>query len=69
MSVREVTTKTYVCDRCHVESANPFKSRGRVRITHNLHDFQGGAVAGIDDSYDLCEVCLGIVKEAMVKKQ
>lgn len=57
MSVKTETMTTYICDRCGVTSDKPFRYSGSVRMSHDLHDYQGAAVAGWKIDWDLCDIC------------
>lgn len=65
MSVKETVTRTYTCDRCGTSQDKPFPSAGKVLVTHDLHDWQGAAVAGARIEKDLCDQCLTAVKECV----
>jgi hypothetical protein len=62
VSVKETVTKTYTCDRCGKSQNTPFGLNGKVLLTHDLHDWQGAAVAGARVEKDLCDECVAEVK-------
>jgi hypothetical protein len=65
VTVKVTVTETHVCDRCGTSQDKPFPAKGKVLITHDLHDWQGAAVAGARVEKDLCDECLTAVMECV----
>lgn len=69
MTVKVTVTETYTCDRCGVYQDKPFPAKGKVVITHDLHDWQGAAVAGAKIEKDVCDQCLTEVKACVERTE
>lgn len=62
----EVTTVTYTCDVCGaIRVDSPWPLDGSVRLRHGLQDWQGAVVAGYDHTWQICDRCVGRVREAI----
>jgi hypothetical protein len=61
-----VTVVTYTCDLCGAQKVGAtWTLDGHVRLRHGLQDWQGSVVAGYDHTWQLCDRCVGRVRDAI----